>query len=237
MHRALTTDSAAAPQAWAFFDVDGTLLRLRSMFAFEEYFLDAEATARRGRWLAVRRACSRFVLRHVLLRLPRATANRLYYARFRGRSAELVAHRAREWARMLLVRADGLFVGPALRELRRLSAAGYSPALVSGSSNEILAPFAAALGVDVVLATELEMRGGVYTGRIRGEQFIGDGKRKSVVAFLARHGGNATCCYAFGDHISDAPLLEAVGHPRAVAPCPDLRALAEQRGWPIIEGS
>jgi hypothetical protein len=40
--------------------------------------------------------------------------------------------------------------------------------------------------------------------------------------------------HAYGDHISDLPMLLAVQHPHVVDPCPSLRETAMQRGWPIL---
>jgi hypothetical protein len=35
--------------------------------------------------------------------------------------------------------------------------------------------------------------------------------------------------------MTDLPLLELVGHPHAINPERELRGIAEQRGWPILE--
>jgi hypothetical protein len=35
--------------------------------------------------------------------------------------------------------------------------------------------------------------------------------------------------------MTDLPLLELVGNPHAVNPEKELRTIAEQRGWPILE--
>ncbi|MEM7309008.1 MAG: HAD-IB family hydrolase, partial [Planctomycetota bacterium] len=119
----------------------------------------------------------------------------------------------------------------ALEDLRRR---GVEPVLVSGSSREILRPIARRLGVDHVLATRVEVRAGIYTGRILPPQTIGAGKLRAAQAFLERTGANAGRCYAFGDHLSDLPLLEAVGHPRVVAGDPRLERQAHRRGWPVV---
>jgi phosphoserine phosphatase len=39
----------------------------------------------------------------------------------------------------------------------------------------------------------------------------------------------------FGNSIHDFDMLELARHPFAIHPNPDLRAIAEQRGWPIYE--
>jgi len=39
----------------------------------------------------------------------------------------------------------------------------------------------------------------------------------------------------YSDSINDVPLLERVTHPVATNPDPRLRAIANERGWPVIE--
>jgi phosphoserine phosphatase len=49
----------------------------------------------------------------------------------------------------------------------------------------------------------------------------------------AANGYDLTDCYAYSDSATDAPMLDAVGHPTAVNPDRALRRLANQRNWPI----
>jgi hypothetical protein len=44
-------------------------------------------------------------------------------------------------------------------------------------------------------------------------------------------------CTAYSDSHTDLPFLEAVGRPVAVNPDRELRRIAAQRGWPVIEFS
>ena len=39
----------------------------------------------------------------------------------------------------------------------------------------------------------------------------------------------------YSDSMNDVPLLEKVDHPVATNPDPRLRALARDRGWPILD--
>ena len=41
-------------------------------------------------------------------------------------------------------------------------------------------------------------------------------------------------CYAYSDSVTDLPMLEIVGNPRAVNPDRALRRIALQRGWPVL---
>jgi hypothetical protein len=41
--------------------------------------------------------------------------------------------------------------------------------------------------------------------------------------------------YAYSDSVTDLPMMEMVGHPVAVNPDKELRKIAEEREWPILE--
>jgi phosphoserine phosphatase len=41
--------------------------------------------------------------------------------------------------------------------------------------------------------------------------------------------------FAYSDSVADEPLLEAVGNPVVVNPKAPFRAIAERRGWEIVE--
>ena len=41
--------------------------------------------------------------------------------------------------------------------------------------------------------------------------------------------------FAYSDSITDLPMLEAVGNPVVVNPEKELRAVAEEREWPMLE--
>jgi phosphoserine phosphatase len=64
---------------------------------------------------------------------------------------------------------------------------------------------------------------------LTGEQTIGQGKARAVEGFWDRVGADARNSFAYGDDISDLPMLEAVGVPIVVAEGRGLEEVAEQR--------
>lgn len=92
-------------------------------------------------------------------------------------------------------------------------------------------PLAQDLGVEHLLVTQLEVLGGSFTGEVVGMPAIGEGKRLLVQRFLQHHQVDPAQCYAYGDHLSDLPMLELVGHPVVVARNDDLVTLARSRRW------
>ncbi|HLN25283.1 MAG TPA: HAD-IB family hydrolase [Patescibacteria group bacterium] len=217
------------PTVFAFFDVDDTLISIKSMFSFQAYWY-AIAGDPRGRSLfedEMNRLRGEQVSWEVL--------NRRYYAYFAGREVAAVERIAAGWfSHVERTTPGGLYLPTVVARLQAHKARGEVPVFVSGSFPALLAPVAARLGVEVMLATTLETAGGRYTGAILPPQTIGEGKAEAIRAMLARTGVAAECCYGYGDDISDLPMLLAVGHPIVVRGGRGLEAEGERRGWPLL---
>ena len=89
-------------------------------------------------------------------------------------------------------------------------------------------------GVEL-LASELEVCDGRFTGRAVLPLCYGRGKIERAERFAAEHGIDLARSYFYSDSISDLPMLERVGEPRVVCPDPRLRREARRRRWPILE--
>jgi phosphoserine phosphatase len=85
-----------------------------------------------------------------------------------------------------------------------------------------------------MLATRMEVSDGVYTGEILAPQTIGLGKAEAIREFLRGTGARAEDCYAYGDDISDLPMLQEVGYPRVISGGRGLESCARKRGWPVM---
>lgn len=214
--------------AYAFFDVDGTLISLKSMFSFQEYWYATKGNPReRGLFEAD-------MARMVRMGATREAINRRYYTHFAGRSVIEVGRVAAEWFEHVERSvANDLYHPLVVERLQRHQSDGIRPVLVSGSFPQALAPLAERLGVDHILATVMEVRDGHYTGRIL-RQTIGDGKVQAIGAFLDRQADMAADCHAYGDDISDLPMLDVVGHPSAVRGDDRLEDHARRTGWEVL---
>jgi phosphoserine phosphatase len=73
----------------------------------------------------------------------------------------------------------------------------------------------------------------VYTGRLVGGLLHGEAKAAAVLALAEREGLDLAQCSAYSDSVNDLPMLTLVGHPNAVNPDAQLRAIARERQWPI----
>ena len=111
--------------------------------------------------------------------------------------------------------------------------AGQRVWLVTATPVELAEIVARRLGLTGALGTVAETSDGVYTGRLVGGLLHGEAKAAAVRALADREGLDLDECSAYSDSINDLPMLSLVGHPNAVNPDPQLRALAKERGWPI----
>jgi HAD superfamily hydrolase (TIGR01490 family) len=127
----------------------------------------------------------------------------------------------------------------ALELVRAHQARGDLVALVTATNDFVTAPIARALGIADLLAVRLERdAGGTITGRIDGTPSYRDGKVTRVDEWLARRGltrAGFARISVYSDSMNDLPLLERATDPVATNPTPALRAIAEARGWRVLQ--
>jgi HAD superfamily hydrolase (TIGR01490 family) len=208
----------------AFFDIDETLITVKSMFRFLDYYYQEAGFppskyAESLEWLNGMLASG----------IPRAQANLKYYELFAGYDAQRVAEIGRAWfARELS--GGALFRPEVLGALRAHQAADELIVLVSGSFGACVDPIREHVGADVLLCTIPEIVAGKYTGRAL-IPMIGDMKAAAVRELMNNRGLRAQDCHAYGDHSSDLPFLEAVADPVVVGDDPVLVDHALRRSW------
>jgi phosphoserine phosphatase len=113
-------------------------------------------------------------------------------------------------------------------------AAGRDVVVVSTSGEEMVRPIAEQLGIEDVIATQMVVADGRYTGEVA-YYAAGPTKAEAAQAMAEKRGYDLADCYAYSDSISDVPLLECVGHPTAVNADRALRRVATERGWQMLE--
>ena len=207
----------------AFFDLDGTLISLPSLegrFLAHLLSRDEVSSANLMRWLG---HCAKTILRD---RHAAAEGNKLYLA---GLRESLVL----EWTAAGAPNSPPVFLHGVTR-LAWHHTQGHRTFLVTGT----LAPLARAIaqhfpGPLEIIASELEVFDGHWTGRLAGGHMSGKAKACAIRALAARYGLQLGQSYAYGNHIADLPMLEAVGNPVAVNPSSSLARRARTRGWPV----
>jgi len=217
--------------AAAFFDLDRTLLRRSAALALAGSFRERGLISRR--------------------QLLHAAAWQLLFVA-RGAGHEAVRRGAEDGLRILtgstpdelrsLVAAAlepvlrPLVYAEPLRLVERHRARGERVFVVSATLQEIVEAIAEDLGFDGALGTLCEVRDGRYTGRAL-RALHAEAKAVCVRELAEREGLDLAECTAYSDSHTDLPFLEAVGHPVAVNPDRELRRIAADRGWPVLEFS
>ncbi len=111
-------------------------------------------------------------------------------------------------------------------------------AIVTATNVFVTAPIAELFDIDHLIACDVEMVAGRYTGQPTGVPSFREGKTKRVEMWLAgmeRKIEDFEQSWFYSDSLNDLPLLERVNRPVAVNPDQTLRTHALARGWPIIE--
>jgi len=113
-------------------------------------------------------------------------------------------------------------------------ARGEVVAIVTGASPYAARPLARRLGIEHVVASELEVGAdGRLTGRVVDPLCYGTGKIERASRLAAELGFRLEESVFYSDSFTDLPLLEHVAEPVVVNPDPRLRRHARRRGWRI----
>lgn len=216
----------------ALFDLDGTLLPHDSDHAFGEFLI------RLGLADGVehRRRNDEFFRHYVEGTLDIGAYVEFCTSPWRGLPAAQLAELQRRFIDEVI---EPELHPAALSLVRRHQEAGDRVAIVTATNDFVTRPVADLFGVPTLIATELgRAADGRPDGTIRGVPSFRDGKITRVRQWLAEEGATLEGfeeSWFYSDSTNDLPLLEVVSHPVATNPGPGLRAIARQRGWPIVD--
>ncbi|MEN9360815.1 MAG: hypothetical protein RL095_2350 [Verrucomicrobiota bacterium] len=210
-----------------FWDMDHTLIDNDCDVSWKEFLIAGGLAPASARDLA-----ESFFQDYLAGKLVVADYLRFQLEEFRGRSeADLRQLCRRHFESMV----RGKIYETGRRMLERQRACGEETVLITSTNRFIAEPVAAELGFKTLMATELEVQDGRFTGALGGVYCLGLGKIGFMEAHLARRGLSLAECAYYGDSSNDIAILERVGHPFAVNPGAKLRATALERQWTILD--
>lgn len=214
----------------AFYDVDGTLIRINIVHAFA-YYAARHASLAQSAVSTVKTALSLPVF-WAADKLSRKWFNELFYRNYEGASED-----------RLIVLSEELFedvikpnIYPRAKDLIDESRrAGVRQVLISGALDFTMKPLARYLGVDDLIANQLEFVDHYATGKLRKPFVAGATKADIMRTFAREHDIDLAQSWGYTDSFSDYPMLAAVGHPTACNPDFRLRSLARSYDWPVLD--
>ena len=116
---------------------------------------------------------------------------------------------------------------------------GATTIVITATNEFVAGPVARLFGPDLVMAVELQRDAdsGWFKGLVHGVPSFREGKVQRIESWLAQQGlawGDVDSSF-YSDSINDLPLLERVNNPVATNPDDTLRAIAQNRGWRILD--
>ncbi len=119
--------------------------------------------------------------------------------------------------------------------LRERQGQGAGVAILSASITPIVRSVAEALGFSDFRGSSPHAKNGVCTGHLVGQRPWGRAKVAPALALMEQYGAAPEECLALGDSWADRFVMELCGEAVAVDPGGKLAALADARGWRVIE--
>jgi len=213
----------------ALFDLDLTLLPHDSDELWVRFLLEEDVLDRR--YEASNRA--------IVARYGRGEVGALEFTEFYlGALTPFTQDELARWHETFMRRKIVPVIPQAARELTaKHRDAGHLVVLTTATSRFLSAPIARELGFVHLIATEPEVEGGRYTGRVQGVPNIREGKVDRLLAWLDLRGETLSDfreSWFYSDSRNDLPLLSRVTHPVAVNADPVLAEHARNKGWPML---
>jgi fatty acyl-CoA reductase len=213
-------------QVAAIFDVDGTLVDSNVVTYYAWLRLRQLPRVLRPLWLLT------FLLRVPyywgLDKVSRAHFNRAFYKNYEGWKPQEARHLGKESFHHFTL--DRIYPA-AMDQIRKHREAGHRVVLLSGALDFVLEPLSDL--ADDILSARLSEEDGAYTGQLSGAPVAGEARARMLASYARRRNIDLSRSYAYGDSISDLPMLEAVGNPVVVNPDRRLAAAAERHKWPV----
>src|SRR5215468_9024963 len=214
----------------AFYDVDGTLIKINIVHAFA-FYASRHASLAVSAKNTVKTALSIPVF-WAADKLSRKWFNEIFYRSYEGASED-----------RLVVLSEELFedvikpnIYPRARDLIEDSRrAGCRQVFVSGALDFTMRPLARYLGADDLIANQLEFVDNYATGKLHKPFVAGATKAEIMRDYAAAHEIDLAQSWAYSDSFSDYAMLAVVGHPTAVNPDLRLRSMARSYDWPVLD--
>ncbi len=209
----------------AFFDLDDTILKGNSgMRTTVHLFLSGEVSFL---------AAFRILYRYLLYFVGRSDPYRFFediYDFLRGRKESDVSKLCDSFFEKSISRR---IYRDAVRLIESHRRKGHLVVIVTNSLDLMISRIREHVKVDRLIASTLEIRKGIITGRSKDICF-GKNKVLYMMDFARDNGIDLRDCYAYSDNNTDIAMLSAVGNPSAVNPKRKMRRFAVKKRLKIL---
>lgn len=186
----------------ALFDFDGTVTHCDSLMPF------LRLAAGRARFWTGLLILAPIMLRYGLGKIDRARLKEAVLVHYIGGwRTERVMETVERFTKTIL---PALCRDEALARIRRHHDQGHRVILISASPEIYLTPWAASLPIETVLATRLDTRDGIVSGRIDGQNCRGAEKVARLTDYLGPLDGYEF--FAYGDSGGDREMMAIAAH-------------------------
>lgn len=212
----------------AFFDVDGTLFKTNVIAHYLNLTIPYISPLRR--WLLWGKIASQIPY-YILLDLrDRQKFNRVFYRNYRHFPIAELAKRSEVY---LQTKLQYRIFSSAKKCIAKHKEREHLIVLVTGSLNCIIIPLAKLIDADAIIATKLQIEGDTCTGEIAEPTPIGEEKARRINLLASELSLDLENSHAYGDSVSDLPMLMTVGNPVVINPDRQFKKIARQKQWSI----
>ena len=211
----------------AAFDLDDTLLdgdsdRSWRTFLVEEGLLSAELERQRS---------DEFYQAYLAGRLDAAACSQFAVEPLVGASPATLAELQKRFCERHI---QPMIKEPALELIDNHRRQSHNLVIITSTCRFVSEGAAGLLGIEHLLATELEWRDGMLTGKVDGQPCYREGKNLHLGRWADREGLGLEGAWFYSDSSNDLALLNRLDNPVAVNPDPTLEEEADRQGWPIL---
>ncbi len=212
-----------------FFDMDHTLLALDADNSWKYFLVDEGLAPAEDRTQA-----DHYLHLYHLGQCPVDEFVRFQLREFSGRTRTEMSTLAQ---RHFNERIQPFIYPEAQQVIQDYTVRGIPTLLLTGTNRVIAEPIVMSLGISGLLATDLEIVNGRFTGGITGPFLSKKYKLQKAKESCDSLNSSLQKAAFYADSINDLQLLEKVGFPVVVNPSEKLRVVAEERQWQITRWS
>lgn len=188
-------------QTLAVFDFDGTITTKDTMFDFISFYHSKSKLI-----LGLCILSPILILYKIGVISNSSAKQKLLAFFFKGEKEEYFDKRCREYASKI-----NLIVRPkAIDKIKQHQAEGHLVIIDSASIDKWIEPWAKSIGINIVIATKLEVKNGIFNGRLASKNCYGKEKVNRLLELFS--GENIYKMYAYGDSRGDKELLKIADH-------------------------